>query len=196
MKKLIVIAFFAITSIASSAQTHLDSLVFNKINEYRVSINLFKLIMSPDAYNIAKIVSDALAKTESDRFNEYTSPLSDIFANSTVAYVVDTLFDVQKIRDNDSAYLVKDMVQHNRIETLNLSDEKLAESIINFWTNPWSFKNGTGLNWITEATIKYASVSVTSGNKYLQYSLDDGLIYDRLDEWNANIKFISFTCYK
>lgn len=195
MKKLIVIVFFAITNM-SLAQTHLDSLVFNKINEYRVSINLSKLIMSPDAYNIAKIVSDALAKTESDRFDEYISPLSDIFANSTVAYVVDTLFDVQKIRDNDSAYIVKDMVQHNRIETLNLSDEKLAESIVNFWTNPWSFKNGTGLNWITESTIKYASVSVTSGNKYLQYSLDDGLIYDRLDEWNSNIKFISFTCYK
>jgi len=195
MKKLIVIVFFAITNM-SLAQTHLDSLVFNKINEYRLSINLSKLIMSTDAYNIAKIVSDALAKAEDDIFDEYTSPLSDIFANSTVAYVVDTLFDVQKIRDNDSAYIVKDMVQHNRIETLNLSDEKLAESIVNFWTNPWSFKNGTGLNWITESTIKYASVSVTSGNKYLQYSLDDGLIYDRLDEWNSNIKFISFTCYK
>lgn len=195
MKKLIVIVFFAITNM-SLAQTHLDSLVFNKINEYRLSINLSKLIMSTDAYNIAKIVSDALAKAEDDIFDEYTSPLSDIFANSTVAYVVDTLFDVQKIRDNDSAYLVKDMVQHNRIETLNLSDEKLAESIVNFWTNPWSFKNGTGLNWITESTIKYASVSVTSGNKYLQYSLDDGLIYERLDEWNSNIKFISFTCYK
>ena len=69
MKKLIVIVFFAITNM-SLAQTHLDSLVFNKINEYRVSINLSKLIMSPDAYNMAKIVSDALAKAEDDIFDE------------------------------------------------------------------------------------------------------------------------------
>ena len=103
MKKLIAIVFVAITNMGL-AQTHLDSLVFNKINEYRVSINLSKLRMSPDAYTIAKIVSDTLAKTESDRFDEYTSPVSDIFANSTVVYIVDTLFNIVFISSLKKSY--------------------------------------------------------------------------------------------
>jgi len=33
MKKLIAIAFFAVT-ISANAQTHLDTLIFNKVNEF------------------------------------------------------------------------------------------------------------------------------------------------------------------
>jgi hypothetical protein len=73
MKKLIIIVFFTKTY-WSLSQIHLDSLFFNKINEYPLRENWFKLFISQDSSNIAKIVSEALAKTKSNRFDKCNSP--------------------------------------------------------------------------------------------------------------------------
>lgn len=82
MKKLIVIAFFAIT-FSSQAQTRLDTLIFNKVNEYRAENDLSKIQWSTAAHCVAENQA------------EYCSRVKYVLHDQTDTTVNDSTFQIE-----------------------------------------------------------------------------------------------------
>ena len=76
---------FILISLISSAQTRLDSLVLNELNDYRISLNLKEVTFSEQCYKISEDHSKKLVETKDSLYH------SDNFIAAEVVQMVNCL---------------------------------------------------------------------------------------------------------
>lgn len=136
MKKLIAIAFFAV-SFSANAQSSLDSLIFNKVNEYRLENCLSPLKWSKPAQEVAKNQA------------EYCSRVKYVLHDQTDSSANDSVFQIEPIFEKRfTKYGISDtsknwvfaenlLVNVDTTSSHNKSYEEIASETIESWkTSP------------------------------------------------------------
>lgn len=147
----------ALTTVSTIAQTKLDSLVFNKVNEYRISMGLSKLKFDTTCFKAASLHTKFLTKTDK------------------VGHKEDTLIDTKDrlgFYDKTHKWTIINEVAISTNINLNKSDsidEKLSILIVNSWEK--SIKHNEALldNLFcsgVECIVKVTPTGISNINNY------------------------------
>ncbi len=108
--KNIIIIIFSVVSFIANAQTKLDTVVFNKINDYRVSLGLNKVTWDSSAFKVAE--KQALYMKTKSVVGHSDGLVNEVSSFDTCNNL--TYFDVDRIAD-DIISEFKKSPKHNAI---------------------------------------------------------------------------------
>lgn len=168
MKKLIAIAFFAI-SFSSQAQTLLDTLIFNKVNEYRTENGLHSLKWSAPAQEVAKNQA------------EYCSRVKYVLHDQTDSSANDSVFRIEPIFEKrftkfgisdtskDWVFAENLLVNVDTSASHNKSYEDIASETIESWK-----KSPEHNRMMLIPEIEFASIAhvISDGYSVTQFDFD------------------------
>ena len=194
MKKILVILFVLISNL-SYGQTLLDSLIFNRINEYRESNCLKRLTWSPLTYKVGENQTEYMYLTNFLTHNQIIPIDSSIIGSFKVEKNFDKRFSNHI---NEEFYTNENIIVETNIffgenlysNTIDTSTtlEFFATSIVNDWIN--SPEHNELL--LDESMIK-GSISNKTKNNVSDYFYDiDSAIFT---ESISNKIYIAFECF-
>jgi len=181
MKKILVIAFIVSNSI-SFAQTKLDSVLLNKINNYRNSKGLNALIWNDSLYLVADNQSQYMSLT-----NEvlHTQQLYD--SSILKSFIPQPVFlkRFQKFINRNVPRIVgENLVSHSVLFNADINVDSLAEKLLETWINSPSHNE-----LLLDSTMCEASIS----NKYIDNLLE--VDPETLDMISSNRLYVAFESY-
>jgi uncharacterized protein YkwD len=190
MKKLIVIAFFAI-SFSSKAQNRLDTLIFDLVNTYRVENSLSPLKWSNEAHTVAKNQA------------EYCSRIKYVLHDQTDSTVNDSVFKIEPEFEKRFTKCGVQLVGKDWIIAENLSVyvdttdnytiplEKVAEKTISGWkTSP----EHNAMMLMPD--LEYSSIANVISDKYVKTVFDVFTLIDYTITRSGKAYYVAMDAYK
>ena len=166
MKKLIVIAFFAVT-FSSQAQTRLDTLIFNKVNEYRAENNLSKIQWSTAAHCVAENQAEYCSRVKYVLHDQIDSTVNDLTFQVEPNFA--RRFTKCGIGDDSTIHTIAENLLV-LVDTTNKQDESFEaiadRTLIGWKTSP----NHNAMMLMKD--LKFASIAHVISNSYVKNGFD------------------------
>jgi uncharacterized protein YkwD len=191
MVKLITVIFFTINAVVCIAQSTLDTLIFDKVNEYRAENCLSPLKWSNEAYTVAKNQA------------EYCSRIKYVLHDQTDSTVNDSVFNIEPefekrftkcgiqligkdwtIAENLSVYV-------DTTDNYTMPLEKIAKKTISGW------KTSPGHNaMMLMPNLDYSSIANVISDKYVKTVVDVFTLIDYTITVSGKAYYVAMDAYK